>query len=124
MRRIFHTVLVLLVITALVAPLSASDAAARTPICCLGKGEHHCLGEMHAPDGAAPFGLSKATEKCPYLPLALAAMHGPDLTPAIGAYAVFPVTQSSPVVLGTIHPATDFVLHARPQRGPPLSPLD
>jgi hypothetical protein len=124
MRRSFHTLLVLLVVAALVAPLSASDAASRAPICCLGKGEHHCLGQMHAPDGAAPLGLSNAAEKCPYSPLALAAMHGPDLAPAIGAYALVVATQSFSVAPATNQVATDFVLHARPLRGPPPLCLD
>jgi len=94
MRRILHSALVLLVVAALVAPLSASDAAARTPICCLGKGEHHCLGEMHASGGAETQGFSSTAEKCPYSPLALAATHGPDLAPPVGAGGVV-VTHAS-----------------------------
>jgi len=72
MRRILHSVLVLLVVAALVAPLSADAEAARTPICCQGKGEHDCLGDMHSPAGAAPQGFSSGSDKCPYSPLALA----------------------------------------------------
>ncbi len=124
MRRILHSALVLLVVAALVAPLSASEAAARTPICCLGKGEHHCLGAMHAPDGAAPQGVSSAADKCPYSPLALAAMHGPELAPPVAARGLVVASHSVPVTLESKSSASASAIHARPERGPPLFSLD
>lgn len=124
MRRILHSALVLLVVAALVAPLSASDAAARTPICCLGKGEHHCLGEMHASGGAETQGFSSTAEKCPYSPLALAATHGPDLAPPVGAGGVVVTSHRVPVTLKSKSSASASAIHARPERGPPPSHLD
>ena len=124
MRRILHSVLVLLVVAALVAPLSGSDAAVGTPICCLGKGEHQCLGDVHSPAGAAPQGFSSAAEKCPYLPLALAAMHGPDLAPPVAAGAVAVTSSTAPVALVSQCFVCASPRYARPERGPPPSSLD
>jgi hypothetical protein len=58
--------------------LSAGDGAgAQAPVCCFTKGEHHCLGQMPGSDGSPVF--SAAVVRCPYGPLALAALQGPSL---------------------------------------------
>ena len=124
MRRILHSVLVLLVVAALVAPLSADAEAARTPICCQGKGEHDCLGDMHSPAGAAPQGFSSGSDKCPYSPLALAAMHGPDLAPPVAAGTLAVASFTASVALETQSSVSASPRYARPERGPPPSSLD
>jgi len=124
MRRILHSALVLLVVAALIAPLSASEAAARTPICCLGKGEHHCLGQMHASGGAAPQGFSGAAEKCPYSSLALAAMHGPDLAPPVVARGIVVTSHRVPLLLKFKSSGSACAIRARLERGPPPPSLD
>ena len=122
MRRLLRSVFLLLLVATLVAPLPAGEsAAAPAPICCLMQGEHHCMGQMlGAPD--AP-GFS-ASNKCPYAPLALAAMHGPHLAPPVRAQVVAAVAQSAPIALDSKSSAFSSAIATRPQRGPPAFSLN
>jgi hypothetical protein len=121
MRRILHSVLVLFLAAGLVAPLSTDGAAAaQTPICCLRNGEHHCLG-MAMAAGSLPAGFSKASEKCPYAPLALAAMYGPKLAPPLAATALLAPPRTTAITPGTQTTATSFQTRTQSERGPPTS---
>lgn len=125
MCRILHSALVLILVAALVAPLSATNSEAiRAPMCCLGKGEHKCLGDMDSSHGAPPQGFSRSAEKCPYPPLALAARHGPELARPIAAQAVAVDSHRVPVILETQFSAFASGLQARSERGPPASSPD
>jgi hypothetical protein len=122
MRRFFRSSFLFLLIAALVAPLPAGEAAATlTPICCLGKGEHHCLG--HELGGEKSLGFS-ADSKCPYSPLALAALHGPDLAAPVHAQSIAVIAQSAPVVWESSSPVFSLAAGARPERGPPAFSLN
>jgi hypothetical protein len=108
-----------------VAPLSGADSkAVQAPMCCLGKGEHKCLGDLDSAHGTGPEGFSSATEKCPYSPLALAAMHGPELARPVAGHAVIVASNRAPVALETQSSAFASALQARSERGPPASSLD
>jgi len=121
-RQILYIALALTLTAGLAAPLYAGDAAtARTPMCCLGKGKHHCLGMDSSKGGAPRDGFSKAREKCPYLSLALAAMRGMDLAPALATRAMVATPPEVPVELGTVISSCAFAVRARPERGPPPS---
>jgi hypothetical protein len=124
MRRILHSVLVLLVVAGLVVPIAASDTAVLTPICCLGKGEHHCLGTMLGSGDTATERFSRTPDKCPYLPLALAAMHGPHLAPPVRAQVNLAALQSAPIALESKDSATSSAVASRPERGPPAFSLN
>jgi hypothetical protein len=87
MKTLLYRALILLVIAALVVPLSAGDSTApQAPVCCLAKGEHHCLGQVPGGDGAPA--LSSVVAQCPYAPFALAAMHGPALDRPVSAWSL------------------------------------
>lgn len=124
MRAFLRRTQVLLVVAALVVPVfvAGDTAAASTPICCLGKGEHHCLGQMLGSGGTSP-GLSAAIAKCPYSPLALAAMHGPELAPPARAQAILAISQRAAVTLKSKASASTTAVLARAERGPPFSSL-
>jgi len=110
------------VVATLVAPVPMSEAAAtRAPICCLGKGEHHCLG--HELGGTDSLGLS-ANKQCPYSPLALAALHSPDLTPPARARVVVVLAPSAPIAAESTHSITSVAADIRPERGPPAFSLN
>ena len=86
MRRLLRSAFLLLVVATMFAPLPMGESAvAPLPICCLSQGEHHCMGQMVGGPDSPGF---SAASKCPYSPLALAAMHGPDLAPTVGAQAI------------------------------------
>ncbi len=86
MVPLLRRALILLVAVALATPLSAADCAAvNVPVCCLASGEHHCMGMMLGGDGSQA--LSAAIARCPYAPLALAAMHGTALDGPAGAWS-------------------------------------
>jgi hypothetical protein len=117
MRRLARSVFWLLVVATLVAPLPIGEAASvQTPICCLGKGEHHCLG--HTLGGPDAPGFS-AQNKCPYSPLALAAMHGPELAPPVRGQSIVAVTQSAPLSQESFYAISSLAVAARSERGPP-----
>jgi hypothetical protein len=125
MRRILNSAIAFFLAAALVAPLSGADnKAARAPMCCLGKGEHKCLGEMDSSHGASTQGFSRDDERCPYSPLALAAMHGPELSRPAAAGTIAVVSHRVPVALETQFSASASALQSRSERGPPSSSLD
>jgi hypothetical protein len=118
MRRLFRSAFVLLVVASLVVPLPAGESTATgTPICCLAKGEHDCLG--HDLGGAKSLGFSADSNKCPYSPLALAALHGPDLAPPVVAQAVAAIAQSSPIAPESSEILSSSLADTRQERGPP-----
>jgi hypothetical protein len=123
MRRLLRSAFWLLVMTTLLAPLPMGESvAAQTPICCLGQGEHHCMGQML---GSGPDSFSfSAASKCPYSPLALAAMHGPDLAPPARAQVIVATVHSAPIALESKDSATSAAVASRPERGPPASALN
>jgi hypothetical protein len=98
------------------------SVATPIPVCCLGQGEHHCLGQMLGGEPGSQ-GLSAAS-KCPYSPVALAAMHGPDLAPPVRTQALLATLESTPIVLSSKHSAVSSELASRPERGPPAFPLN
>jgi hypothetical protein len=117
MRRLLHSAFVLLVVATLVAPLPMGESvAAPTPICCLTGGEHHCMGQTLG--GPESLGFSAAS-KCPFSPLALAAMHGPDLAPPVRAQLMVAIAPSVPIALESKSSAFSSAIDARPVRGPP-----
>jgi hypothetical protein len=123
MRRLLHSAFLLLVVATLVAPLPMGEtAAAPAPICCLGQGEHHCVGQMLG-GGPESLGFS-AANKCPYSPLALAAMHGPSLAPPVRAQVIVAAAQSSPLPLESNDWAAFSAIDTCPERGPPASSLN
>jgi hypothetical protein len=118
MRHLLRSAFLLLVIATLIAPLPMGEtAAAPAPICCLGQGEHHCVGQMLG-GGPESLGFS-AANKCPYAPLALAAMHGPSVAPPVRAQVIVAIAQSAPLVLDSNDSAFSSAIDARPERGPP-----
>jgi hypothetical protein len=120
MRRLLHSAFLLLVVATLVAPLPMGETAASpVPICCLGQGEHHCAGQMLG-GGPESLGFS-ASNKCPYSPLALSAMHGPNLAPPARAQLIVAIAQSSPLALVSNDSAFSSANDTRPERGPPAS---
>ena len=123
MRRLLRSVFLLLVVATLVAPLPMGEtAAAATPICCLGQGEHHCVGQVLG-GGPKSLGFS-AANKCPYSPLALAAMHGPNLAPPVHAQVIVAAAQSAPLTFESNDSAFFSAIDARPERGPPAFSLN
>jgi hypothetical protein len=64
-----------------------------------------------------------AANKCPYAPLALAAVHGPNLASPVGAQTIAIVAPSAPVALQTTFSAFFSSVDTRPQRGPPAFSL-
>jgi hypothetical protein len=123
MRRLLRSAFLLLVVAALVAPLPAGEAAAApVPICCLGQGEHHCIGQMLG-GGPESLGFS-AANKCPYSPLALAAMHGPNLAPPVRAQVIVATAPSAPLALQANDLNSFSAIDTRPERGPPASSLN
>jgi hypothetical protein len=118
MGRLLRSGFWLLVVATLITPIPMGESvAAQTPICCLGKGEHDCLG--HVPGGdAGSLGLS-APSKCPYSPRALAAMHGPELVPPVQARLIVAVAQSAPIAQESNGTPSFLVVDTRPERGPP-----
>jgi hypothetical protein len=123
MRRLFRSAFLLLVVATLVAPLPMGEGvAAQTPICCLGQGEHHCLGQMLG-SGPDSQGLSAAS-KCPYSPLALAALQGTSLAPPVRAQAIVVIAPSASLFADSNHSASFSAIGTRPQRGPPAFSLN
>jgi hypothetical protein len=123
MRRLLRSLFLLLVVATLVAPLPAGEAAAApTPVCCLTHGEHHCEGQMLGGEPGSP--NFSAANKCPYSPLALAAMHGPHLAPPVRAQTVVAAVQSTPIALESKFSAFSSAIDARPERGPPSFSLN
>lgn len=123
MRRLLRSAFLLLVVATLVAPLPMGEAAAvQTPICCLTEGEHHCLGQM--PGGGPESQNFSAAKKCPYSPLALAALHGPSLAPPVRSQAIVTIAQSVPFSAHTNGSAFFSAIDTRPERGPPAISLN
>jgi len=123
MRRLFRSAFLLLVVATLVAPLPMGEAAAaQVPICCLGQGEHHCLGHLLGGEPGAA-GLSAAS-KCPYSPLALAALHGPSLAPPVRAQAIVAIAPSARLSTDWNDSASFSAIDTRPERGPPSFSLN
>ena len=123
MNRIFHRTMILLLIAALVTPLSAGENTdTQAPVCCLGKGEHHCMGETFGGDGAPAF--SAAVAQCPYAPLALAAMHGPSLDRSVNAWSLAVARHSHFFRFENHASVTSSFVATSFERGPPTSSLN
>jgi hypothetical protein len=122
MRRLLHSALLLLTVAALVAPLPAGESlAAPAPICCLGHGEHHCMGQMLG-GGPDSFGFS-AQNKCPYAPLALAAIQASQLAPPVGKFVLVAAQHSSSFVSLPHEVTATSAVAIDSERGPPATSL-
>ena len=123
MRRVLRSAFLLLVVATLVAPLpTGGSAAAPVPICCLGQGEHHCLGQMLG-GGPESQGFS-AGDKCPYAPLALSALHSPNVASPVGSQAITTTAQSAPIAIELNCLASSSSFDSCPERGPPTFSLN
>src|SRR4051812_31310768 len=123
MKTFLSRALVLLVIAALVTPLTAGDSpATQAPVCCLTKGEHHCLGQV--PGGAGSPAFSAVAARCPYAPLALAAMHGPALDGPLGAYSLAVNARQRSLGFDLRLATASSYVSTSSERGPPAFPLN
>jgi hypothetical protein len=121
MRRILRSAFVLLIVATLVAPLQLGDTgAAQLPICCLGQGEHDCMGHMLGGEGLP---VVSAPNPCPYAQLALAALHGPNLALPVGAQAIAAVTRSSWLITESHDSFLFSTVDTHQERGPPAFSL-
>ena len=122
MRRVLRFAFVLLVVATLVAPLQLGETiAAPVPVCCLGQGEHHCLGQML---GGPEFPILSASSKCPYAPMALAALHGPQLAPPVRSHTTAPVATLASAFTESHSLVLYSPVDTRPERGPPAFSLN
>jgi hypothetical protein len=120
MPRLLRSLFCLLLVATLVAPLPAGESAASpVPVCCLAHGEHHCMGQMLGGDEGTP--AFSASSKCPYAPLALAALHGPHLAPPVRAFGIAVVAQSLSLQALSNFVTIASVSFVRFDRGPPAS---
>jgi hypothetical protein len=121
MRRIASCVVILILVAALASPLAEIDfaAAGSAPMCCLGEGKHKCLGDKHGSGEKSSEGFSRADETCPHSPLALAAIHSPELARPITSHAIIVASRRISVALATtvFLPASE--IFTRSERGPP-----
>lgn len=120
MPRLLRCLFCLFLVATLVAPLPAGESAASpVPICCLAHGEHHCMGQMLGGDEGTP--SFSASSKCPYSPLALAALRGLHVAPPQGNFGIFVTSQSSSLSALSNFVTIASVSFVRFDRGPPSS---
>jgi hypothetical protein len=118
MPRLLRGLFCLFLVATLVAPLPAGESAASPiPVCCLAHGEHHCMGQMLGGDEDTP--AFSASSKCPYSPLALAALRGLHVAPPQGNFGIFVAPQFSPLSAQPAFVAIASLFAVRFKRGPP-----
>ena len=119
---ILRGALAVLIVVALAAPLPTGEsAAAPLPFCCLVHGEHDCMGQMLGGDPHLP-GFSAAS-RCPYSPLALAAMQGQSLAPPVAGFSLFVAWPLAPLAFRSSSYRACSAITSQSQRGPPASSL-
>jgi hypothetical protein len=124
LRRLFPILLLAVFGLPVVSPLFAlsTTEASRLPACCRRDGKHHCTASMADQDNLTRRGtqFNVPTDKCPYFPSALAAMHKELLALPIG-HAVFASLVGHPSGVAQAESMRRISRdRSRQKRGPPV----